>query len=70
MTDTVNCWLTGLAAVLLSLIHAHAAQLKFLRRSPRSRSLSLLKEDLPQSGENRYWTFACGARCCSGLLLS
>ena len=31
--------------------------------------LNVLKEELPQAGENRYWTFACGALCYSGLLL-
>ena len=31
--------------------------------------LNVLKEELPQAEENRYWTFACGALCYSGLLL-
>lgn len=31
--------------------------------------LNVLKEELPEANENRYWTFAAGALCYSGLLL-
>lgn len=40
-SETLTWWLSGLAAVLLSLVHIKAAKLKFVRRSPRSRWLSI-----------------------------
>lgn len=41
MSETVSWWLPGLAALLLSLVHIYAARLKLIRRSPRSRGLSI-----------------------------